>query len=136
MWARAGYLTASHNTHFLPRTGSSTGWFIHLRTGGGKDTVAKSRYAPNSSLDRLPVMLCVRSSAMTDCLSDLLGTQTDDMIQPRAAATVLVALITVVARSSESDLPFLSAATAAVESKLKDTNWPMNLCGHSSMGVR
>ena len=43
IWARAGYLIASHNTHFLPMAGSSTGWFIHLRTGGGKDTVAKSR---------------------------------------------------------------------------------------------
>ena len=60
---------------------------------------------------------------MIDCLSDLLGTHTEDMVQPIAAATTLAALITVVVSPSESDLPADSTYTAAIESKLKQANW-------------
>ena len=74
--------------------------------------------------------MCVKSSAIVDCLLDRLGIHSDEISQLREAATTLLALTMVVVSSSVLELPFLRADTADWESILKETDSPLTLCGH------
>ena len=101
-----------------------------------KDTTNLVKYECNSSEDRSLGRLWVRSSAIIDPHFDLLGIHSEAILQPRRAANNLAALLIVVASSSEVDLPFTRADTAAMGSILKTTDVLTNLGGHPEASVR
>ena len=70
------------------------------------------------------VRLCVKPSAIEDCLLDLLGIHSDEISQLREAATTLLALIIVVLSSSDGEHPSLRADTADKESIMNETDSP------------
>lgn len=133
---RAGYCLLIHLKQVMPKEKSCLGFSIQDKIGSGKRMWHPERKADNSFSDKQAVLQWESSSAITVPLEDLLGTHSQWIVAPNAAATPLAALMTVVAHKSVLDLPLTTASEAAMLSSWKFMSIPNHLHGSKQSVAR
>ena len=124
-----GYCSCIQLQQDMPKDWSCCGSLIQDRMGSGKRICPPDKNAPNSVGVRQAVLQWDSSSASTLPLDERLGVHSQWIVAPRAAATTLAALTSVVAQGSFLDLPLGIARVAAKLSTLKSSSMPNHLQG-------
>ena len=119
-----------------PKYSSCCGFLIQDRMGSGNLMCPPDKNAANSLGVRHAVLQCESSSASKLPRDERLGVHPQWIVAPRAAATPLAALISVVAHGSFLDLPLGKARVAAKLSTWKSSSMPCHLHGSRHRAAR